>query len=436
MTFKNSAACVASMLLYVLSALPIDNHHFYRASNFFYVYTEPRLERPWLTSYDVYVENGSTSKGRGSCDTGNCCEIRGSVDLLQIFGLSNMHVLGEGVPGKDLTNPADIALTNLALIPASNDLFGKFAFRGDFSLTEADLFFTQNFDKGFFFQSHVPIRKMSLTCIKYCDLTPTTPGCINADTPEWQTFLNLFDAILEKYNLCIKGFTKRGVGDTTLLFGWTNSYQDTEVLDFVDTTIRLGVLIPTGREKNENRVFDIALGYDGHTAFSSSFDIAFGALDWTTLGLHIGSLLFADKRKCIRLKTNFNQSGPVTLAKGKAVVDKGSLWDVSIYYKADHAIKGLSFLVGYTFARKRPDILKNICPTDCAPDVCVSNSDCVLRGWKMHTVHLMLEYDFTQKHTVYGPRVGVFYNRQVGGVRVFQTHMGGGNVGLDFGWKF
>jgi hypothetical protein len=436
MTGKINALSLLLILALITpwSTISIDNHHFYRASNFFYIYTEPRLERPWLTSFNTYISQGSTSKARGSCEADICC--KGHVDLLQIFGLANMHMLGAGVPGKDLTNPVDIALTNLALLPASNPHFGKFAFTGNFSLTELNLFYTQNFDQGFFMQAHLPVRKMSITCIKCCDLTPSTPACLSSESHEWQTFLHLFNSTLQKYNLNIDGFKKQGIGDTCILLGWTNSYQDTEVLDFVDTTIRTGILIPTGDTKNENKVFDIPLGYNDHFAISLSFDIALGALEWTTIGFHLGTLLFKDKKKCLRLKTDFNQSGPIILAKGVAEVDKGSLWDASIYCKADHFVKGCSLLFGYTFARQRPDSLKLVCLADCAPDPSLSCNDCILRGWKMHTLHFMLDYDFTKKHSVYGPHIGFFYNIQVGGERVFETNMGGGNIGVDFGWKF
>ncbi len=50
----------------------------------------------------------------------------------------------------------------------------------------------------------------------------------------------------------------------------------------------------------------------------------------------------------------------------------------------------------------------------------------------MHTMHFMVEYDFTQPKHAVGTRVGAFIHKQLGGKRVFATNLYGGNVGLDF----
>lgn len=422
----------------------IDNHHFYRASNFFYAFGEPRLERPFLTSFDATIGHGSTKKSRTnheSCSTlcvpqcaCSCISANNNCNLLQICGLHNIHALGKNVPGKDLSDPVDIALTNLALLPGEG-CFGKLMFSGEFAITEANFFFTQNFTQGLFFQAHLPLRKMSITKIRSCDLTPEDGGCYNKNTPEWQTVLNLFDKITTKYCLDICDFDETGVGDTTVFLGWTNSYQDTEEIDFIDTTIRIGVLIPTGREKNVNNVFEIPFGYDGHIGVPISFDFALGAFEWSTIGLHIGALVFANHTKNIRLKSDVSQCGLITLSSGLATIERGTLWDATVYVKADHFAQGLSLLLGYTFARQNPSSIRTVCG-DCLPDPCITTNDCAWRGWKMHTLHFMAEYDCTRQNGTFGPHIGFFYNQQVGGVRVFKTNMVGGNVGIDIGFRF
>ena len=428
----------------VVPTYSIDNHHFYRASNFFYVFDEPRLERPFLTSFDVTVGHGATKKSRTnheSCSslcvpqcTCSCSVPKDGCNLLQICGLHNIHALGKNVPGKDLSDPVDLALTNLSLL-SGGGCFGKLRFTGTFTITEANFFFTQNFKKGLFFQAHIPLRKVSITDICRCDLTPTNGHCFNKNTPEWKTVLNLFDEITTKYCLNICDFDETGVGDTTALIGWTNSYQETEELDFIDTTIRVGVLIPTGHEKNVNNVFEIPLGYDGHIGIPLSFDFSLGAFEWATIGFHIGALVFVDHTKKIRLKSDVSQCGLITLTSGRATVERGTLWDAVVYAKADHFARGLSLLFGYTFARQNPSSIRNICD-DCLPDPCITTNDCLWRGWKMHTLHFMAEYDFTRHNGTIGPHIGFFYNRQVGGVRVFKTSMVGGNVGIDIGCRF
>src|SRR5271154_3383230 len=110
-----------------------DNAHFYRATNFF---GEPRFEKPWLSTFDLYASYGRTSTGfNGEHD---------KVPLLDIYGTYNMQLLGAGVPGKNFSNIADVILEELTLLP-SQGCFGRFSFDGNFSLTELNIFYMQNF---------------------------------------------------------------------------------------------------------------------------------------------------------------------------------------------------------------------------------------------------------------------------------------------------
>ena len=52
----------------------------------------------------------------------------------------------------------------------------------------------------------------------------------------------------------------------------------------------------------------------------------------------------------------------------------------------------------------------------------------------MHTIHLFTEYDFTKQNNKFGPRIGFFYNVQVGGKRIFKTNIVGDSFGLDIAW--
>ncbi len=435
--------------------LAIDNHHFYRASNFFFIFNEARLERTGLTSFDATIAYGSTHSARTDCADlcglkckDNSCNKRKIVDLFQIYGAQNIQALSKGVPGKDLSNPADLALTNLSLVNGDN-CFGQLAYQGKFSLLEANFFYTQNICNGFFWQAHVPLRRMVIDDIRCCDLTDGA-ACEKANNPEWQTVLNLFCSILDKYCLKLEEIKQTGIGDASFLAGWTHSYQNTEILDFVDTTVRVGILLPTGKKRDPDSIFDIPLGYNGHFGVPIAFDFALGALDWTTFGFHLGALLFADATRTVRVKTDLSQTGLIKLAKAKAKIEKGLIWDISAYFKADHFAKGLSLLFGYTFARKRGDTIKefdcryndetcknNACFVNpCCVDPCIASTDCAWRGWHMHTLHFIVEYDFAKEGCFFGPRISFFYNKQFGGNRVFKTDMVGSNLGLDITWGF
>lgn len=419
------------VLISTLAVHAYDNAHFYRATNMFF---EPRLDRDYLSTVDVFFQTGSTSESWN----GN----HHKVPLFDLYGTSNMHELGVGVPNKDLSNPLDMILTQLSLTPSrcstSTDYcrcvsdFASYSIDGSFSIMEGYLSLVQNWKYGFFFQLYLPFRKLKVNNITFCDISPTDAKCPNIDTPIWKTFKENFDAILERYHLSNACYTNTSIGDFTALVGWTHSFQQTDLIDFVDTTFKVGVLIPSGEEKNPDFIFSLPFGYNKHTGVDLSIDCAFGAFDWFTMGGHFDVLIFANKNRTLRMKTGAAQQGIIKLAKGEAKEEEGTLWHAGSYIKADHVLRGLSLVFGYSYVSKNRNYLTP-CDTDKYPPSIV-NTDTMLFGWKMHTIHILLEYDFSKESSMFGPRVSFFYNRPIGGKRVFTTDIFGGNLGLDIAW--
>lgn len=409
---------LCALLSSFADVLAWDNAHFYRAS---YPGHEPRLEYPWLGSLDISLAGGSSSCGRNACGT--------KVPLLDIYGTYNMQALGEGVPNKDPNNILDLTMIMLAQLP-SRDGFGHLSACGTFDITEAQFLLTQNLTCGWFFQLHFPLRKLSISTIRFTDLSPDDNACPNKNTPEWQTFLSLFDAIMARYNLNTKSATETGVGDTTLSLGWTVNYEETEWFDFIDATISLGILFPTGKKQNPNKVFSLPLGYNGHPGLPICTSASIGLYDWLTLGFYFDSIIFGKATRCMRIKTSCQQSGLIKLASTSATIQAGSLWHIGSYVKADHFCHGLSGILGASYAQKNGDSISSTCNSTCF-NADIACTDPVLQSWKMPTLHLALEYDFTTPESRWGTRIGAFYNRVIGGRRVFNTNMAGVCAGFD-----
>ena len=411
-------------LLGILSStsLVIGYHtpQFYRANYFF---GEARFEKNWLSSIDFDLGGGSTKKGRDLNHKKS--------KLLDIYGTYNMHVLGNGVPNKDLSTVEDAILEALSLVPGRTT-FGHLSFCGKFQTFEGSLALTQNVKRGFFFELNVPFSYLKISDTSFKDLSPTDDIFPNINTVEWQAFLAAFDSILTKYNLSKDDTSSFGLSDIGFLFGWTQNYQDTEVLDFVDSTIKIGILAPTGKKKDETKVFSLDHGYEGHIGFPLSFDLGFGAYEWLTIGGHFEAILFLDTTKCLRMQTDVNQSGMIFLAEDEASIKRRANWEAGAYLKGDHVYKGLSFIFAYSYASQNKQKLD---PKDCtifSPDIVNENQ--MLKGFNMHTLNFIVEYDFTKEDRRVGPRISFFYNVQVAGQRTFDTNIGGGAIGLDINW--
>ena len=401
-----------------------DNVHFYRAS---YFWGEPRLERQNFSSFDALFGWGTSHSGRNS--KGN------KVPLLNVLGLHNMQQLGSQVPNLDPNNPLDQILIDLTNIEPRST-FGKLEFNGRFQIIELYLNAYHTIKNGFFVQANLPVRRLQLSKIHFKDKSPRDLIMPSQDTPAWQNFLSNFCQILQRWHFK-NVFTKKinaGVGDISFMGGWTRNYVDTVYLDYVDVASKIGILFPTGKKRDEDIPFDISLGYNGHWGVPFKFDIAFGMLDWLTLGGHIGVLFLIGKNRKIRMRTSSQQNGYIKLARGNANVKPGSYFDFSLYTKADHFFSGLSILFGYAFNYKEPDCIEPL--NKLIFNTHVVNADRQFKSFKQHIFQFMVEYDYAKKLSDIGPRVTFFYNYLFAGQRTFNTSMKGFDVGFDIAWDF
>ena len=213
-----------------------------------------------------------------------------------------MHELGVNIPNKTFADPRDVILTQLALTPA-RDLFATLSIDGKFNISEATLSYIQKHISRFhLYKLLYQSEKLQIKDIVFNDLSPTDAIFSNKNTPIWQTFLRKFDTILQKYELSQSTTDNTDVGDLTFFVGWTHNYEKTKSADFIDFTLRLGLLFPTGKTKDEDEIFSLPFGYNGHWGIPITTDIAFGLYEWLTIGAHLHSMFFINKTGTIRMK--------------------------------------------------------------------------------------------------------------------------------------
>ena len=153
--------------------------------------------------------------------------------------------------------------------------------------------------------------------------------------------------------------------------------------------------------------------------------------EWITIGAALNSLFFFKNNTIMHVKTSPKQSNLINLTQAEVSVKKGPVWDAGLFLKADHFMYGLSFTAAYSCAGEQKTVLTPITPMF---DTNVINSNQTLHNWYMHTLHFVAEYDFAKHDSRVGPRIGFFYNYQLGGIRVFKTNISGGSFGIDIGW--
>ncbi len=401
------------LFFFLFICLPIyggfNRSLFFRASSF---WDEPRFEKPFLGTFDIQLLGGSTHMGRNA---------RGKkTNILGIYGPENIEALSSVEPNHPLIlpgNPKTICFQAVA------------------DVLEADFNLYQNFCRGVFLHFHFPVILLHIFPSGYLQDEFCTAVPCKHYTPAWEIAVRSLNTFLSDFDLCINRVKKAAPSDSTLFVGWTHSFENTTYLDFIDTTIKTGILFPTGKRKNTHEVFDIPYGYNGHWAIPLSWDISVGALDWLTAGFHIDNLFFLHKIQCVRMKSEHEvPTGVITLGEGLADVKPGIVWRTGGYLKADHFFSGLSFLLAFTYEQQNKSTL--IPCNQEVFNVTHVNDTMELKKWARSIAHILVEYDFAHEESHVGPHIGFFYDKEFTGLRVFNLSVLGGYFGIDVNWCF
>lgn len=405
----------------IQSLFAIDNPHFYRATNMF---LEPRLEHDYLTTFNATLGGGSSTKSRSKHNT--------IVPLFDMYGTQSLQHINVNTLFQDPNNRYNQLLAQLNLLPTRTN-FATLSIDGRFNIIESNLSFTQNLSKGLFLFFHLPVRRLKITDISFTDLSPNDDIFPNKNTPIWQEIFQELNPLLANYGINACPTTSTGVGDLTSWLGWTHNYQETNTLDYIDFTVMAGFLAPTGKQRNENKLFSLPTGYNGHWGFPLCTAASIGFFEWVTIGGYLNTLFFVNKNRLLRIKTDCEQSGIIKLACTGVSDHRGPLINTGFYFKADHVGHGVSLTAAYSFASQQKS---HLTPQNSVLfDRAIINSDPTLAGWNMHTLNFLLEYDFAKEDSQIGNRLGLFYNLQVAGSLVFNTNVVGGTYGIDISWS-
>lgn len=386
-----------------------NRSYFYRTSAF---WDEPRFVKPWLSSLDIQLLGGSNHRGRDS--EGH------RTNLTSIYGPENVVALSKANPENPLVLPGNPK---------------KISFKAVADVFEADFNVYQNFTCGFFTQFHFPMVILRIFPSGIVDDEALCDRPCKHYTPAWEQPLALLSPFLRDFDLSTKRTDGAAASDSTLFLGWSYTYEDTCYLDFVDTTIKTGILFPTGKKAHIDEIFSIPYGYNGNWAIPLSFDLSLGMYDWMTFGYHADVLFFLKKKQCLRMRTVDEAcTGIIVLGKGLAEVHHGTVWRMGTYVKADHFYNGMSILLGFTYEQKNDDTIEP-CDTSRFNPAHV-NADLRFQKWARSIVHFIFEYDFARWDSLVGTRLGIFYDLEMTGQRVFNINTAGGYLGIDVAWCF
>lgn len=287
----------------------------------------------------------------------------------------------------------------------------------------------------FFLGMALPFRSVSVTDVTWTDLTDATAD--GARNPIWMSNLTSKLAAYVKAvgNLDINAWTKRGLGDAEVCFGWANSFarSDGNVRQ-IDVHASLGLSLPTGVQRCYNEAFSSPFGNDGSWGmlFRGGYDASLG--NDLKLGSAIDLTWLASNTKVRRLKTDASQTDYLILTTGTVTVNPGISWKMNTHatYKLSESCKVSAV---YKFSRHEADTLSGV-PT--GYDTAVVNSLNSLKAWSAQDLTIKANFEGSYGTTGEDDKEGsevnfsIFYTIPLAGMRTVKNSIAGVELYFSF----
>jgi len=376
---------------------------------------EPRAERKGMLTTEVWSLHGTTTTGKNSEGK--------TTNLLNILGPQKMHQVGRC----DIANNVIVDTNNNVLNQLWNtvpvvDNYAQLEFNGRCSYSGGAFNVAVNFTEKAFIGINVPFYKLAITNITWKDITPEF-----AQDAAWIQFKNHFDEILTLNNLSIGPSLAKQVGDMLVYAGWTINNEAHDQLDFVDFTVRMGVLLGNDQKRNIDQVFSFPGGYNGHKGILADLNLGIGMNNRIGIDLHAKGIVLFNKNQETRMQTATGQSSFIKLAKGIANYNPGNIYSVGGAFRID-TFDQVGLVFSYLYNHSQTDKLTPKNSVLFPPQII--NLDPQLSGWSMHTIGASLDLNFTNYERKFHPRASFHYNYIIKGTRIFLNNTLGGRLGL------
>jgi hypothetical protein len=191
----------------------------------------------------------------------------------------------------------------------------------------------------------------------------------------------------------------------------------------------VGIWLPTGEEKDQNRPFSIATGNDGFTGISLEGSLNFDFPKTIQVGLG-GGFVFFNERDLVnqRVPSSLFQSG-ITPWKVNICKEPGMTWYVNASFKSDDFIKNLSFYFDYLYTEHLKDevtlLEKNATRAKAfAPGVSMLQDQ---SQWKNQQFNIGFDYRIAPFLAI-----GVGAQAHISGIQVYRSTTLIGSIGMTF----
>lgn len=229
-------------------------------------------------------------------------------------------------------------------------------------------------------------------------------------------------------------FHQFGFSEAQILGSFSHTFDNFANLDFVDLTIRSGIILPSQYETTTHSLFAAPLSSNTSFRYPLYINTSIGVLDWLTLG-YFGNIIVSQTTQSTFPINHTNTNNHLLISESYFTRYKpGTIFSTGIYLEADHLIDMVSCAIGYTYTQQSKSSFtptnKNLFPQ------LEANKPATMNKWSKGTIHLQLEIDFATKEKPNAPLIKLSYCKTIKGRLAAQSSSWTGSFGLQFCYNF
>jgi len=235
----------------------------------------------------------------------------------------------------------------------------------------------------------------------HAELTDVLWKRVDTEIPQ-EVSGNLLHEVESVTGINLGGWKRTGIGDLVLQAEWMRDFaQNRPFLTDVRVMTRLGLVFPTGKRADEDKLLSFPFGNDGAWAlqFAGGLDLTFG---YTFRGgIDVEFLYQFGNTTCRRIKTAPEQTSLLLLKKVPVYLESGLGQQYNIYLESCNFWGNSSFKVNYQFLKRNDDRID--LGTDRSSSF-IANSAENLFDWTAHSLIFMAHhavFDPTEEHSFY-----------------------------------
>ena len=302
-------------------------------------------------------------------------------------------------------------LSQLFNIDDDNQTHGLFCPSANFKVN-ANLMFALRyyFPHGLILGLFLPYYEMELSKVNFCE--EVKDPTFEAQIPQSQ---KLLAEVAQIGCLSFDGWKRKGLGDLTLQAMWLGNYPQAKPwLKNVRLNAQLGIIFPTGKQQDINKLLAIPFGNDGSWGFMFGLGIDLRFLNHFRVGANADFMPLFGNTKCRRIKVDRSQTDLFFVNRAKTFKDWGLTNYFQLYAEVSTYSKLFAFEIAYEFVQHNRD---KLFPSTDKFNPIIANSAESLQEFTNNSLIFFLNFDAQKEYYHTRPFLTAFYKLGFDGKR-------------------